>query len=74
MIGENTNNAFVSFIQSLMASLFSFKCEGKLSFQDTKALVALFAPIHGRELSVAKVKGEEGYDAPVRHATFSLVA
>lgn len=57
-----------------MASLFSFKCEGKLLFQDAKALVAVFAPIHGEELSVAKVKGEEGYDAPVRHDTFSLVA
>ena len=43
-----------------MAFLFSFKHEGKLSFQDAKALVALFAAIHRGELSVAEVKGEGG--------------
>lgn len=64
MIGENTNNAFVSFIQSMMASLFSFKwksimpCERKLSIQEPEALVALFVTIQKREISVAKVNGE----------------
>lgn len=64
MIGENTNNAFVSFIRSMMASLFSFKwksimpCERKLSIQEPEALVALFVTIQRREISVAKVRGE----------------
>jgi len=64
MIGEKNNNAFVSFIESMMASPFSFKwksimpCERKLSVQEHEALVALFPPIQRWALSVVNVKRE----------------
>lgn len=54
MIGENTNNIFVSFTQQVMASVVNLNgiqsCpfERKLSVKEPKALAALVVQIHER--------------------------
>ncbi len=62
---EKNTDAFVSFIQPMTASPFSFKwksimrCDIKLSLEEHKTQVALFVLIQRRELSRGKVE-EEG--------------